>query len=422
VKIAIVTTWFERGAAYVSRQYRDLLSADHEVLVYARGGEARARGDPDWDSARVTWARGVPTHGNTAFRLGPFRRWLRRTRPDVVLFNEQQWWPPVLLCQDLGVRTAAYVDYYTEETVPLFGNYDLLLCHTRRHHSVFTWHPAARLVPWGTRTDLFAPRGLDPVRPGSVTFFHSAGISPRRKGADLLLEAFERVEGPARLVIHAQDELGPRLPEQRSRIAALTASGRLELHERSVHAPGLYHLGDVYAYPTRLEGIGLTVAEALACGLPAIVPDCPPMNEFVSAAAGRTVPVAGYRPRSDGYYWPQCLVDPGDLAREMVWYCENRERLAALKREARRHAEARLDWRANAAGLGELLRGVEPLHGDVRVRAREAALAYERRRVDLRCFYPLLSRALLRGADLLHPLTSRYSGRRAGLRAPGDER
>jgi glycosyltransferase involved in cell wall biosynthesis len=411
VKIAIVTTWFERGAAYVSRQYRDLLAGEHDVLVYARGGEERARGDVDWDDERVTWARSLPTHGNTAFRLGHFRRWLRRRRPDLVLFNEQQWWPPVLLCQDLGVATASYVDYYTEESVPLFGNYDLLLCHTLRHHSVFTWHPASHHLPWGTRTDLFTPRAAGTARDERITFFHSAGLSPRRKGTDILLEAFERLDRPARLVIHAQEALLPRLPEQRSRIAALLAEGRLELHERIVHAPGLYHLGDVYAYPTRLEGIGLTIAEALACGLPVIVPDCAPMSEFVEGEAGRTVAVAGYRPRSDGYYWPQCEVDSEDLGRQLRWYCDNRERIDQLKGAARRHAERRLDWRQNAAGLGRLLQGVEPLRGEMRDRARRAALAFERRRVDLRFFYPLLSRVLFRGADLLRPLASRYSGR-----------
>ena len=33
MKVGIVTTWFERGAAYVSRQYAQLLEADHEVFI-----------------------------------------------------------------------------------------------------------------------------------------------------------------------------------------------------------------------------------------------------------------------------------------------------------------------------------------------------------------------------------------------------
>ena len=35
--IGIVTTWFERGAAYVSRQYRDALAGQHTVFIFARG-------------------------------------------------------------------------------------------------------------------------------------------------------------------------------------------------------------------------------------------------------------------------------------------------------------------------------------------------------------------------------------------------
>jgi glycosyltransferase involved in cell wall biosynthesis len=417
VRIGIVTTWFERGAAYVSRQYRDLLSEEHDVHVYARGGEVYARGDPRWDSERVTWARSVPTHGNTAFRLSHFKKWLRRLRPDLVLFNEQHWWPPVLLCQDEGLRTAAYVDYYTEATVPLFANYDLLLCHTRRHHSVFNWHPACHFLPWGTRTDLFTCESIEPVDPGRVTFFHSAGLNPIRKGTKLLLDVLSDLPESARLVVHAQERLAGRLPEYGPRIAEWVKAGRLELHERSVHAPGLYHLGDVYVYPTRLEGIGLTIAEALACGLPVIVPDSPPMTEFLAGEAGRAVAVARYQPRADGYYWPQCFVDSEDLVHQMAWYCDHAERLGELKRAARAHAEDHLDWRRNVEGLGAILERSEPLQGVPRADARRAALAFERSRVDLRLFFPLLGRLLLKTADLVRPLSSRYSGR--GRDRPG---
>ena len=34
MKIGIVTTWFERGAAYVSRQYRDVLAQKVPVVLY----------------------------------------------------------------------------------------------------------------------------------------------------------------------------------------------------------------------------------------------------------------------------------------------------------------------------------------------------------------------------------------------------
>ena len=55
----------------------------------------------------------------------------------------------------------------------------------------------------------------------------------------------------------------------------------LKIYEKTLPAPGLYHLGDVYVYPSRLDGVGLTVGEALACGLPVITTENGPMDEFV---------------------------------------------------------------------------------------------------------------------------------------------
>lgn len=410
MRIGIVTTWFERGAAIVSRQYRDVLATRHDVRIYGRGGDGTGRGDPRWDDGTVTWARDAPTHGDTAFDLGHFRRWIRRERIEAILFNEQQWWAPVLLATDLGVRTAAYVDYYTAATVPLFDNYDLLLCNTRRHASVFEDHPGCRFAPWGTDPSVFRP-GAAPARGDGPTFFHSAGMNPYRKGTDLVLDAFAAVQPPAHLVIHAQVNLLDRLPASAPTLASLVDAGHVTLESRTVPAPGLYHLGDVYVYPTRLEGIGLTIAEALACGLPAIVPDVPPMNEFVPEDAGKRVEPAGFRPRADGYYWPECHVRPEDLSVAMQAYVDRYAEIDTFRRAARTHAETNLDWARNAADVAGWFENIPAADPARRASARRAALQYERGRQDVRLYYPTLSRVLLRAADVLRPLASRYSGR-----------
>ena len=33
---------------------------------------------------------------------------------------------------------------------------------------------------------------------------------------------------------------------------------------------GLFNLGDVYIYPTHMEGVGLTITESMATGLPVV--------------------------------------------------------------------------------------------------------------------------------------------------------
>ena len=167
----------------------------------------------------------------------------------------------------------------------------------------------------------------------------------------------------------------------------------------------------MYVYPSRLEGLGLTVAEAQSCGLPVIIPDSPPMSELASPTATRKVAVERLQPRGDGYYWPQGLVAVDDLVRQMQWFCDHLERLPELKREARRPAERQLDWSRNGAGLARILEHIAPLTGLPRARARTDALRFERGRIDLRLFYPFGARVLLRAADFLRPLASRYSGR-----------
>jgi glycosyltransferase involved in cell wall biosynthesis len=344
-RVGIVTTWFERGAAYVSRQYKALLEEDYDVFIFARGGEEYAIGDPKWDGPNVTWATPCRIQVTMSINLDEFVHWIKANRLDIVFFNEQHWWPAVLAANETGAITGSYVDYYTEETVPFFQSFDFLICNTQRHFSVFKDHPGARYIPWGTDISLFTPRSTELVDPEHVTFFHSGGVSPHRKGCDAVIEAFSRLTGPCSLVIHAQRDLKKYFPSLAGKIEDLERSGRLVCHEKTVSAPGLFHLGDVYVYPTRLEGIGLTIMEAAACGLPVIVTDTGPMNEFVTDGEnGSLVKVERFERRSDNYYWPQAFCDLDDLTAKMQWYVDHMGEVGAMKERARAVAASRFDW------------------------------------------------------------------------------
>jgi glycosyltransferase involved in cell wall biosynthesis len=356
MNIGIVTTWFERGAAYVSRQFLDVLQKDHNVYIYARGGESYGKGDPEWDKSYVTWGKSALSFAPTDVNIDHFRSWIETNELDLVFFNEQKFWAPVLLCRELGVMCGSYIDYYTEKTIPLFGIFDFLICNTLRHMSVFTWHPQCFYIPWGTDTSLFVPNDFMPVRKDMVTFFHSAGMSPYRKGTDQLLCAFESVADRAHLVIHTQVSLCESLPELAGCLEELSSKGCLTVIEKTVSAPGLYHLGDVYIYPTRLDGIGLTILEASSCGLPVVVPDNGPMNEFVKHGQnGHTVSLSKTWARWDGYYWPQCEISLDGLTAVLQEYVDRFSRLEELKKLSRNFAIEYLDWSKNSACLNELV-------------------------------------------------------------------
>jgi glycosyltransferase involved in cell wall biosynthesis len=364
MKIGIVTAWFERGAGYVSRQYRSALEAQgHEVFVLARGGEAYARGDPAWDDPHVHWARRHAFPLMTYVDSGEFRRWLLENAIEAVLFNEQVWLKPVAICRALGVKAALYVDYYTERHFDAYAIFDFLICNTRKHYTAFAWHPQCFHIPWGTDVRLFDVAGRR-APSERLRFFHSAGMNPYRKGTDLLLEAFDRAqEDPAfaretELVIHSQVPLDTGLrsrdtPRMHAALRRIEARGRLQQVQGTVGAPGLYHTGDVYAYPSRLDGIGLTVAEALAAGMPIIVPDDGPMNEFLPSAGSHAVPVARFFARSDGYYWPQNEVDVDQLASALVATAQARDRLDEHSAISRDHAVKHLNWEDRAPAISQ---------------------------------------------------------------------
>lgn len=326
MRVGLVTTWAECGAGHVSLAYARALSAQGcQVAVYSRGQYLR---NQRWSLAESRpWPLELDhcVDGLTRVDQRQFARWLRWFRPDWLLFNEQRAWAPVLQARGAGVRCAAYVDYYRSDTVDLFSLYDLILCHTQRHYQVFRGDSRARFIPWGVDTDHFAPGGRQSVPIGNddpLIFVHSAGMGgpSDRKGTDLALSAFRAVRGRAEFLMHTQL---PRECWPHAWHDVLAADSRIRVLEGQLDPVNLYRQGDVYVYPSRLEGIGLTLPEALSCGLAAITTDEPPMSEFVRhGVTGSVVPVQQYRGRCDGYYWPEAWIDSDALIRCMQSYVD----------------------------------------------------------------------------------------------------
>ncbi len=357
-KLGIVTTWFERGATHVSLAYIAALQEAFDIRVYARGGDAFPMHDPKWNMPWVHWGEFIPGAPSTTIDRRDFMRWLKREQIDILIFNEQQSWDILLYLRNTDLNwpagrplMGAYIDYYTAQTVPFFALYDFVLCNTQRHLSVFTNHKQALYIPWGVNVKAFPV--AEPVQDRPVTFFHSLGYNPERKGTDLVVEAFNRMKNTeALLILHAQRPLHDFPALER----LIGANPRIKWIDREVAPPGLYTLGDVYVYPSRLDGIGLSLPEALASGLPAIVTDEAPMNAFIEEDVnGWCIPVASRALRQDGYYWPMAVVDVFALAGRMDTLAANPAVLKKYQEQARKHAEQHLNWMANSAELATAL-------------------------------------------------------------------
>ena len=106
------------------------------------------------------------------------------------------------------------------------------------------------------------------------------------KNLPVLLEAFARVRSThpnTQLVIAGDD---PRHPEVRQRAAALPEGSVIlpgRLPESAV--PDLYRGATMVVLPSRAEGFGLPVIEAMACGVPVICSDLPVLREIADGVA-----------------------------------------------------------------------------------------------------------------------------------------
>ena len=283
---------------------------------------------------------------------------------EVIITNEDQSFDLAKRAKRLGYIVGTYVDYYTKNTIKQFETYDFILCNTKRHYSVFRNYDNCYYIPWGTDIDTFKTKpGLKrETNDNTVVFFHSAGVGGMnlRKGTDLVLKSFLNVTGNAKLIIQS---IVPISRYGKEVIDIIKRDNRIQFIEKIVTAPGLYHLGDVFVYPSRLEGIGLCIPEALACGLPVITTDNAPMNEFVEHGVnGSLVRVNKTIMRPDGYYWPEKIVDLDCLTRAMQLYVDDRSLLYLQKKRARESAENKLDWMKNASDLSDKLSNLKNIN------------------------------------------------------------
>ena len=124
----------------------------------------------------------------------------------------------------------------------------------------------ARYRPDGPRADLGRPYVL------------TVGTEPR-KNVDTLVAAHRIMESERTLaVVGEREELTP-------------ANGVLELgYVTDNDLARLYRGADVFVYPSRFEGFGIPVVEAMASGVPCVVSSHPSLDEACGGAAVRVDP------------------------------------------------------------------------------------------------------------------------------------
>jgi glycosyltransferase involved in cell wall biosynthesis len=154
-----------------------------------------------------------------------------------------------------------------------------------------------QVIPWGIDTDVFTPAATPRILPTNKSFrFLYVGGTIHRKGFDRVLEAYLQEFSPNEDVCLVVKDLGTNTFYRYGNLRGETISARDNqswpeiVYFDGSWTPGqlasLYTACNCLVMPYRGEGFGLPILEAMACGIPPIVPRGGASDDFVSEESG----------------------------------------------------------------------------------------------------------------------------------------
>lgn len=280
-----------------------------------------------------------PLHGS-AFRVA-----LSGFHPLVTL----SWGSDLMLEAERNLATRWITRYTLAHTDVLCGDSKCIHEKAKR----FGYKGPYFQFPWGVDLEAFSPGVFKDLRErlgwNDNTIFLSIRSLEPLYDVDCIVNAFilaEKKRPDIRLLVYGS---GSRLTALRD---ALKSAGILHKtyfggrvnDERMIEA---YHTADLYLSATHSDGASVSLMEALACGLPALVSDIPGNAEWIV-------------PGENG--WMFKTGNPEDLARYMVKFDKDSPEVKKMRQQNRILAEERADWSKNFPVLLQAYEKAVELH------------------------------------------------------------
>jgi glycosyltransferase involved in cell wall biosynthesis len=203
--------------------------------------------------------------------------------------------------------------------------------------------PPERIVVATPGIDRPDPAWMAPSNP--VPRLLAVGTVTPRKAHDVLVDGLARMTDLNwHCIIAGSLERAPETTASLCRqIEHYGLAGRIELVGEIADPAPLYETADIFVLPSRYEGYGMAIAEALAYGIPVVATKVGAIPDVVSEGAGILVP-------------PD---DPATLADALRRLVENRTLRREYSDGARAAAERFARWRDTAARIASALDAVE---------------------------------------------------------------
>lgn len=236
-----------------------------------------------------------------------------------------------------------------------------------------------RVIPLAVDTEVFRPDGPRyPLATRATTKLLFVGGTVARKGIDVLLDAYRRAftaDDDVCLVIKATGGstfYATGASDEAIRAAAADPTGpATELITAELAAEdlaALYRSCTALVHPARGEGFGLTVAEAMATGLPVVVTGhgavldfCDADTAYLIPATPTAIPAGALPPSKAGSWWAE--PDTAALVEHLRHIVEDGPAAAARGERGRHRVVEQLSWDRTTALIEErllALAGVTP--------------------------------------------------------------
>lgn len=258
----------------------------NDVRIVARNNGVGI--DRDVEILRTAIGRWTEPPAFSGYRsISPLRQWVgHRRRGSTIVFLERvatRW-----------LRSAEqFILIPNQERFPrrLLGTLrrvDHILCKSRHARSIFAEHHESVHYSGFTSID----RRMQGVAPDAREFFHLGGGSSL-KGTDMLVGLWRRRPDWPRLTVvwHRRGGIEGRMPDNIRMITHYLPDEELRRLQNEC---------GVHLCPSRSEGWGHYLVEAMSCGATVVTTDGPPMNEIVGPARGVLVPHDHSEPRKMG--------------------------------------------------------------------------------------------------------------------------